>query len=87
MDVLNGITPHLDEKRGVEKREPEMVSAQTLAQMWDIKIRTIRDWVNEARTGTTVDGIPFKRIPGSRLIRFPLKEVRAWRDRANNRMA
>lgn len=56
----------------------ELVSAATLADLLEVKVRTIREWVTLARTNPSPDAIPFVQMPGSRLIRFPLKEVRQW---------
>ena len=59
----------------------ELVSAKTLAGIMDVKIRTIREWVTRARLKSSPDAIPFVQVPGSRLIRFPLNEVRQWYER------
>lgn len=71
----------LKSKTGDSRPDMELVSAETLANMWDVKIRTIREWVTLARNNPSNAGIPFVQMPGSRLIRFPLKKVKEWYSR------
>ena len=59
-------------------REPELVSAKTLSAMFDVKVTTIWEWVAQARKKPSAESIPYIQIPGSRILRFPLKKVREW---------
>ena len=78
MAILNGMGRQ-DVLRPVQKHEePELVSAKTLAIILDVKLATIRYWINIARTHRSPNSIPFIQLPNSRLIRFPLKKVREW---------
>jgi len=63
------------------EREKELVSIQTLADLWDTKERTIRHWITEARRNPSADAFPFIKLPQSRLVRIDLKEAREWRNR------
>jgi len=69
---------------GNSKPATDLVSAKTLSQMWEVEERTIMGWVTLARTKPTAEPIPFVRLPGSRLIRFPLKEAREWYSRGQS---
>jgi hypothetical protein len=81
---LNGILESaLNGAKPKHPREPEMVSPKTLSEIWDVELETIRGWIKLARTKPQLDPFPFKKFPGSTLVRIPLKEAREWRDRAN----
>lgn len=68
------------------KKEPELVSPQFVADMLSVEVRTVYHWVHLARNKPSPDSIPIAKIPGSRLLRFPLKEIREWYQRGGTRI-
>lgn len=54
----------------------ELVSTKTLAHLLDISQKTIQDWIYKDRKEHGLDPIPYYKLGG--LVRFNLKEVRAW---------
>jgi len=60
----------------------ELVSVKTLSRILDIPEKTIWDWIYRHRKHPTMDPIPYHKLGG--LVRFKLKEVRAWVDRRKN---
>ena len=63
------------------KREPEFVSPKTLSELWDIEVTTIWKWARKTLASPGPDSFPCNRIPGTRGIRIPLKQARAWLSR------
>lgn len=59
--------------------EPELASVRTLSRLLDISEKTIWDWIYKNRRQPTLDPIPYCKLGG--LIRFNLKEIRAWVER------
>jgi predicted DNA-binding transcriptional regulator AlpA len=59
--------------------DPELVSVKTLARLLDISEKTIWDWIYKSRRQRTLDPIPYHKLGG--LVRFSLREIRAWVDR------
>ena len=67
----------------MEGIEAELVSVKTLGRILDIPEKTLWDWIYRDRKKPTMDPLPYHKIGG--LVRFKLKEVRAWVDRRKNR--
>lgn len=59
--------------------EQELVSVRTLGRLIDVSEKTIWDWIYKSRRCPTLDPIPYHKLGA--LVRFNLKEVRAWVDR------
>lgn len=83
METLNG--NHREAVFHAPSKEAELVSADNLAKLLDVKLATIRYWIQIARTHPSPNSIPFIQLPNSRLIRFPLKKVREWYTRGTFR--
>lgn len=49
--------------------EPELISVKTLGALLDVPEKTIRTWIYQRR-------VPYHKIGA--LVRFKLKEIRAW---------
>jgi len=64
--------------------EPELVSIKTLSRLLDVSEKTIRDWIYKNHKQPSTDPIPYHKLGG--LVRFKLKEVRAWVDRRQIRV-
>ena len=59
-----------DEETGPQKiLQRELVSVETLAELLDVKERTVREWVAKKV-------VPYHKL--GRLVRFNLQEVRKW---------
>ena len=56
---------------------PQLLRVDEVAQLLKVKPRTIYDMVQQER-------IPFRRPPGSNILRFDLDEVLAWTRGENN---
>jgi excisionase family DNA binding protein len=56
--------------------EPELASVKTLSRLLDISEKTIWDWIYKGRRQPTLDPIPYYKLGG--LVRFNLRDVRAW---------
>jgi len=54
----------------------EMVSVRTLSHLLDISEKTLWDWIYKSRRQPTLDPLPYHKLGG--LVRFDLKEIRAW---------
>jgi len=63
----------------IKLSEQELVSVKTLSRLIDVSERTIWDWVYRSRKYHTNDPIPYHKL-GS-LVRFNMREVRAWYNR------
>ena len=59
--------------------DQELVSVKTLSQLLDISERTIWDWIYKNRRQPTLDPIPYHKLGA--LVRFNLRDIRAWVDR------
>lgn len=59
--------------------EPELVSVKTLSHLLDISDKTIWDWIYKSRREPTLDPMPYYKLGG--LVRFNLRDIRAWVDR------
>jgi len=57
----------------------ELVSVKTLSRLLDISEKTVWDWMYKNRRQATLDPIPYYKLGA--LVRFNLKDVRAWLDR------
>jgi excisionase family DNA binding protein len=57
----------------------ELVSVKTLSRLLDISEKTIWDWIYKGRRHATFDPIPYHKLGG--LVRFNLRDIRAWVDR------
>lgn len=79
------ISQILNQNGSDQKRKMEVVSAETLAAILDLKVKTIYNWVSLARTKPSPDSIPFRQLPGKRTLRFNLREVKEWLDRGSGR--
>lgn len=65
--------------------DQELVSVKTLSQLLDISEKTIWDWIYKSRRRPTLDPIPYHKLGG--LVRFNLRDIRAWVDRRRGRPA
>ena len=68
----------------MENYELEMVSVKTLGRMIDVSPKTIWDWLYRNRKAPGMDPLPYHKLGG--LVRFNVKEVRAWVDRRRIRV-
>ena len=59
----------------------ERPDPKRIAEILDVKTKTIYNWLLQARNNSMADGIPFVRIPGSRFIRFSPRKVTEWYSR------
>lgn len=59
--------------------DSELVSVKTLSRLLDISAKTIWDWIYRSRRQPTFDPIPYHKLGG--LVRFSLRDIRAWVDR------
>jgi predicted DNA-binding transcriptional regulator AlpA len=59
--------------------DSELVSVRTLSRLFDISQKTIWDWIYKSRRQPTLDPLPYYKLGG--LVRFNLRDVRAWVDR------
>jgi predicted DNA-binding transcriptional regulator AlpA len=74
-EELGGYENGHTEKR-YRNMEPELISVRTLSQLLDISEKTIWDWIYKSRRQPTLDPIPYHKLGG--LVRFNLREIRAW---------
>lgn len=51
--------------------ERELVSRATLSRLLDVSEETIEKWKDKGI-------LPYYKMPGSSLVRYPLQEVRDW---------
>ena len=65
--------------------DQELVSVKNLSQLLDISEKTIWDWLYKSRRQVTFDPIPYHKLGG--LVRFNLRDIRAWVDRRRVRPA
>ena len=59
--------------------ERQLVSVKTLSELLDISEKTIWDWIYKSRRQATLDPIPYYKVGA--LVRFSLRDLRAWLDR------
>jgi predicted DNA-binding transcriptional regulator AlpA len=57
----------------------ELVSIKTLSKRLEISEKTIWDWIYKSRREATLDPIPYYKLGA--LIRFSLRDIRAWLNR------
>jgi predicted DNA-binding transcriptional regulator AlpA len=69
----------LPEEQSVNTPDQELVSVRTLSRLLDISEKTIWDWIYKSRREATLDPIPYYKLGG--LVRFRLRDIRAWVDR------
>jgi putative molybdopterin biosynthesis protein len=60
------------------KKRPRFLTVKELAEMLRLKTRTIYEMVAQKR-------IPYRKPPGSNILRFELEEILAWTRGENNK--
>jgi excisionase family DNA binding protein len=68
-----------DGDQPMNENDPDLVSVRTLSRLLDISEKTIWDWIYKNRRCPTLDPIPYYKLGG--LVRFSLRDVRAWVER------
>jgi len=59
-------------------KRPELLKASDVAQLLNVKPRTIYEMVAQ-------DRIPYRKPPGSNILRFDLDEIVAWTKARSNK--
>ena len=59
-------------------RRPQLLKVSDVAQLLNVKPRTIYEMVAQ-------DRIPYRKPPGSNILRFDLEEIVAWSKAGNNK--
>ena len=68
----------------MNENDPDLVSVKTLSRLLDISEKTIWDWMYKDRRAPTLDPIPYYKLGA--LVRFSIRDVRAWVDRRKVRV-
>lgn len=63
----------------IDQDDVQLVSIKTLSKILDISPKTIWDWIYKDRSNPGLDPLPYYKL--GFLVRFNLKEVKAWIDR------
>lgn len=63
------MTTHTDSHTGAKR--PQLLKVSDVAQLLNVKPRTIYEMVAQ-------DRIPYRKPPGSNILRFDLDEILAW---------
>ena len=68
------MTTHYDSATAAKR--PQLLKVSDVAQLLNVKPRTIYEMVAQ-------DRIPYRKPPGSNILRFDLDEILAWTRRKN----
>jgi excisionase family DNA binding protein len=67
------MTTHTDSHAA---KRTQLLKVSDVAQLWNVKPRTIYEMVAQ-------DRIPYRKPPGSNILRFDLEEILEWTRRKN----
>jgi excisionase family DNA binding protein len=70
------MTTHSDSAIGAKR--PQLLKVSDVAQLLNVKPRTIYEMVSQ-------DRIPYRKPPGSNILRFDLDEIVAWTKARSNK--
>ena len=68
-DEVLAMTTHYDS--GTAAKRPQLLKVSDVAQLLNVKPRTIYEMVAQ-------DRIPYRKPPGSNILRFDLEEILEW---------
>lgn len=70
------MTTHYDSATAAKR--PQLLKVSDVAQLLNVKPQTIYEMVAQ-------DRIPYRKPPGSNILRFDLEEIVAWSKAGNNK--